>query len=107
MPRLNKHLDERLERQRIELVTAPGASNPNLYAQKGLFTLFRSEQLDRRPIEQLISTLPSRYELVHFTLPIGEARELLLLLSNQEVTGATVYPGYGGAARAVIETQYF
>ena len=35
-------------------------------------------------------------ELVHFTLPISEAPELLLLLSHQEITGVTVYPGYGG-----------
>ena len=107
LPKLNKRSDEQLQRAKIEMVTAPGASNPNLYAQKGLFTLFRSEQLDRRPMEELIVSLPSKYELVHFTLPIREAPELLLLLSHQEITGATVYPGYAGAAKAVLETRYY
>jgi hypothetical protein len=106
LPKLNRRFDEQLQRPKIEMVTAPGASNPNLYAQKGLFTLFRSEQLDRRPMEGLIASLPSRYELVHFTLPISEAQELLLLLSHQEITGATVYPGNAGAAKAVLETRY-
>jgi hypothetical protein len=38
-----------------------------------------------------------------FTLPISEAQELLLLLSHQEITGATVYPGYAGAAKACLK----
>jgi len=71
----------------IETVTAPAAGNPNIYAQKGLFTLFRSERLteiDRRPIDEiLIEAQPSRYELFHFTLPITEAADLLRLLSHQ------------------------
>ncbi len=40
----------------IEIVTAPAAGNPNLYAQKGLFTLVRSDmasEIDRRPIDAL------------------------------------------------------
>lgn len=58
-------------------------------------------------MEELIVSLPSRYELVHFTLPVSEAPELLMLLSYQEITGATVYPGYAGAAKAVLETKYY
>jgi hypothetical protein len=92
---------------RIETVTAPGAGNPNLYAQKGLFTLFRSETIDRRPLDELVESLPSKYDLVHFTLPVSDAPKLLNLLSHQEITGATVYPGYGGAAKAVLETRFF
>ena len=107
LPKLNRWIDDELRRERIELITAPGASNPNLYAQKGVFTLFRSRVVDRRSMDELIQALPSRYELVHFTLPIEEASELLLLLSHQEITGATVYPGYGGVAKAVLETSYF
>ncbi|HWP54477.1 MAG TPA: FRG domain-containing protein [Pyrinomonadaceae bacterium] len=95
----------------IETVTAPAAGNPNLYAQKGLFTLFRSDRLteiDRRPIDEiLVESKPSRYELFHFTLPVIEAADLLRLLSHQDITGATVYPGYGGAAKAVFEERFF
>ena len=106
VPQLNWWVDDQSNRERIELITAPGASNPNLHAQKGLFTLFRSEGVDRRPLDEMIQSLPSRYELVHFTLPIEEASKLLRLLSHQEITGATIYPGYGGAARAMLETSF-
>jgi len=95
----------------IETVTAPAAGNPNLYAQKGLFTLFRSDRLteiDRRPINEiLLEAQPSTYELFHFTLPVTDAADLLRLLSYQDITAATVYPGYGGVAKAVFEERFF
>lgn len=95
----------------IEIVTAPAAENPNLYAQKGLFTLFRSDrriEIDRRPIDEiLLEAKFSGYELVHFTLPVTQAPKLLRLLSDQDITAATVYPGYGGAAKAVFEDRLF
>lgn len=95
----------------IEIVTAPAAENPNLYAQKGLFTLFRSDRLteiDRRPLDEIL--LEARFsgcELVHFALPVTEASALLRLLSHHDITAATVYPGYGGAVRAVFEERFF
>ena len=105
------------EPPRIEIVTAPGAGNPNLYAQRGLFTLMTSEEIakvdrrpldvDRRPLDEVLKYLTPSYELVHFTLPVGQASKLLSLLSHQGITGATVYPGYYGAAKAVLETRYF
>lgn len=95
----------------IEIVTAPAAGNPNLYAQKGLFTLFRSDRLteiDRRSIDEiLLEAQLYRYELFHFTLPVTQAADLLRLLSYQDITAATVYPGYGGAAKAVFEERFF
>ena len=96
----------------IEIVTAPGAGNPNLHAQKGLFTLVRSDsvtEIDRRPIDEILQFLPaaSDLDLYHFTLPITEAPNLLGALSDYDITGAAVYPGYGGAAKAVFEERLF
>jgi hypothetical protein len=88
----------------IEIVAAPAAGNPNLYAQKGLFTHVRSNlkgEIDRRPLDEILLSLPDAYELFHFTLPIAQASDLLGLLSNYQINGATVYPGYAGAAKAV------
>jgi hypothetical protein len=95
----------------IEFVIPPAAGNPNLHAQRGLFTLFRPDRLadvDRRPIDEIL--LESQLhgdELLHFTLLVSEASELLRLLSYREITAATVYPGYGGAAKAVFEKRFF
>jgi len=54
--------------------------------------------------EQFLNALSPRSKYLEG--PISEAQELLLLLSHQEITGATVYPGYAGAAKAVLETRY-
>jgi len=51
--------------------------------------------------------LPAGTELFHYTLPVSEAPDLLGSLSNYEITAATVYPGYGGAAKAVFEERFF
>lgn len=64
-------------------------------------------EIDRRPIDALLQFLPDAYELFHFTLPITLASDLLGSLSNYQVTGATVYPGYGGAVKAVFEDRLF
>lgn len=112
--KLKRRLDPRdaaREPPCIEIVTAPAAGNPNLYAQKGLFTLFRSDrriEIDRRPIDEILREPQfSEDELFHFTLPVTEAPDLLRLLSHQDITAASVYPGYGGAAKAVFEERFF
>lgn len=95
----------------LEFVIPPAAGNPNLHAQKGLFTLFRSDRvadIDRRPINEiLLESQPNGDEFFHFTLPVNKASDLMRSLSYREITAATVYPGYGGAAKAVFETRFF
>jgi hypothetical protein len=63
-------------------------------------------EIDRRPIDEIVQCQPDAYELFHFTLPITEASNLLGSLSNYQITGATVYPGYGGAVKAVFEDRF-
>lgn len=97
---------------RVEIITAPGAGNPNLRAQRGAFTLFRpekrrrSERVDRRSLDELIKAIDEKYYFVHFTLPIQKAPELLMKLSFDGITGVTLFPGYDGAAQATLEERY-
>lgn len=60
----------------VEMVTAPSASIPNLYAQKGLFTLCRTGGLnadapaDRMPLEEVLRQTNTNRTIHKFTLPI-------------------------------------
>ena len=73
---------------RVEIVTAPAAGNLNLYAQQGVFSLYRpttvhpDELVDRRPLDEIVAERPSAQMLLHFTLPIREAPVLLRLLAK-------------------------
>jgi hypothetical protein len=95
----------------IRIVTAPGATNPNLKAQQGLFTYARIGflvdpdepymALDKflEYLEQDMSGSYERdvingYKLRKFSLPITEAKNLLYLLAKLDITPSVVYPGY-------------
>lgn len=102
----------------IRIVTAPSASNPNLKAQQGVFTLMHphySEEAsgEYKPLEQFlaekaenanITQSSSDRRLVHcrlrkFTLPATESTALLYLLARLDITPSTVYPGF----RSVVD----
>ena len=97
----------------IIAITAPAAGNPNLHAQEGVFTLHRpltagpNELTDTRPIDELIRERSTVQLLLHFTLPIQQAPTLLRLLAKEGVSGASLFPGFGGAALAVREQRYW
>jgi hypothetical protein len=85
----------------VTLVTAPQATNPNLAAQAGLFTVVRDRHedaaLDDIITERIASgkvvkwmKAPAMWKL---TLPHSEAPRLLRLLALDGVSAATVYPG--------------
>jgi FRG domain len=94
----------------MELVTAPQATNPNLAAQAGLFTLVRSEHEDVTFDELVASEIasgnaPGWLELPmmrKLTLPHSEARRLLRLLGLEGVNAA---PGYGGVVTSLAEQR--
>ena len=110
---------------RLTIVTAPTASNPNLAAQQGLFTRCGGEEAGNFAVDDLIQrgaeagkrrqyrpfdaeggTDPNvipRPLMRRLTLPRREAPKLLRLLAYEGVTGATMYPGFGGVARAMRE----
>ena len=98
----------------VHLVTAPRASNPNLHAQDGVFTLFRpssvnpTEQPDRRPLnDQVAASIgndPKKDPLLHeFTLPIEQSDMVMWRLSQIGVNAATLFPGFGGVVRTLEE----
>jgi hypothetical protein len=98
-------------------VTAPGIGNPNLHAQQGLFTVDNPElfvwssDADFSPLDTKLApkTSPDRTSgpvLHKFQLPIAHAPHLLTLLARERMTAARYFPGYGGVAEALRETQW-
>ena len=106
----------------ISDVTAPRATNANLKAQQGVFTLVHEKRnvLDEKteeyiPLDTLVDRLVDsaranpvtklspddegnpwlKAKLGKFTLPISEAEYLLYLLAKQDITSSSIYPGYG------------
>jgi len=89
----------------IAIITAPQATNPNLSAQAGFFTL---DRLNRGvPLEKLLNRLSRKNVpgtlLYKITLPKSEAPKLLGILADEGVSAASVFPGYGGVAESIFE----
>lgn len=92
----------------IKGVTAPGASNPNLKAQQGVFTLvyhlFTNEtENDYLPLDKILESISEDTfkkkgvegcELQKITLPVSESFNLLSLLEKLGITPSSIYPGY-------------
>lgn len=108
----------RLEKIRmISVITAPEASNINLHAQRGVFTLCRSvvDSLEapahREPMDEVVKNLSAQDDihnnLIEFSLPISESPRLLHLLARENVDAAALFPGYYGVARAMREKSYW
>ena len=104
----------------VRFFAPPRATNRNLHAQNGLFTLTRvdkdsyNSQIDRRPLDRLeFGPMPTGPEvrglpaLFHFTLPQSKAPELLWHLYKEGIHGAACFPGYDGVARSMQEAVYF
>ena len=101
------------------IVTAPSASNPNLHAQEGIFTLtgraIADEQApDRRPLEQVFldwchaQNVTFRMNVFHcITLPQEKSIELSRELAREGVTRATLFPDLYGVVDAVKEARRF
>lgn len=99
----------------ICFVTAPTATNPNLAAQGGLFTLVQPTATDPHPLQDLDEVLkriadkvPKKFErlapfLVKFVLPHTEARTALRMLSFHNVHAGTVWPGLRGVVDSMRE----
>lgn len=104
----------------VVLVSSPAASNPNLYAQKGLFTLQEhsnsasdANRVDYRTFDDVmlswVTTLSGKISsdrkvFYRFSQPVAEAGKLLWLLAKHFVTAGKVKPGYGGVAETLKES---
>lgn len=110
-PALGKHDVILLETDPIRVVSAPSASNPNLKAQQGVFTLLNpfytnEAQADYPPLDRFLEDLAEKYgsespdslivncRLQKFTLPSEKADQLLHLLARLDIAPSAVYPGY-------------
>jgi hypothetical protein len=96
-------------------IAVPYAEVANLWAQNGLFLVNRpidlrlDDPIDRTPLEQLCKSKSSLFDtnpvLQKFTLPISQAGRVLWLLAIEGITGARMFPGYDGVAKAIREQR--
>lgn len=104
----------------VRLEVTPRATNPNLHAQMGAFSVVRVAEVrmrdlgfDRRPLDEIDfelsddEALRGRPLFLHFTLPRSQAKQALWLLAREGVTGARCFPGFDGAARLVGEWAFY
>jgi FRG domain len=101
-----------LDTSEFRVVTVPSAANPNLHAQKGVFTLMRtrvsdySMPFDRASLDEQLSQKLGLYPdpiFVCTTLPRNKAPELAEALMCFGIDAGSIYPGFQGAANSVIE----
>ena len=97
-------------------MSVPRASNPNLHAQSGAFTVEHVAGIRcdcpavRRPLDEIPflawdkSPLPSTDPLfLQFTLPNSEAPALCWHLAREGYSAARCFPGFDGVARYLKE----
>jgi hypothetical protein len=116
-----ERLDSRVHvrEKTVRIVTAPPSDNDNLRAQQSVFTLVTSARVDlakklvRQPLDEELNDIwqvvggPPFHPLNRFTLPISEATELIWMLAREGVTAASVFPGFGGIAKALEEQRFW
>jgi hypothetical protein len=102
----------------VEIVRPSNAINPNLRAQRGCLMVWRKGAKAEAPmssarLEVLLSEEADRAGTMgppifyKVTVPQTESGALLQLLSMHELDGATLFPGFDGAARVVRERVYW
>lgn len=107
----------------VRTVTAPAYGNPNLHAQKGLFTLVGpklfspNKKVHQYPFEEYIVDKVKEYKnedkppiplpvIMKFTIPIEKSREILRHLAKKfYINASTIFPGFDGAAEALKEQR--
>jgi len=93
----------------MEFCVTPSASNPNLRAQSGLFTMhmFRDGRREL-PLEDAIASFNATSNdpigIIKITLDTQHSRELLYLLADEGVDGASLFPGPDGVVKKLRET---
>lgn len=108
----------------VRIVRAPRSTNPRLHAQHGLFTVVQrcnlsaSSEPDARPLDQVVKEQCGRRQHPHAAHPdaapmmykmcidSAHASTLLRLLYMEGVDPASIFPGFEGAAQAVLGTRY-
>jgi len=95
------------------VVDTTRAGNPNLVAQRGYLTAHVLGAVPNEvweapwnelPLEDLVDAPPSPPRLKKFVLLRRHAPRLLDFLKKYGVSTATMFPGYAGIAKTVLET---
>jgi hypothetical protein len=92
----------------IKPVRVPGSTSANIFSQGGLFILvnhsgWRGEEFTYDM--SLESKLPTQTNILQkITLPASFSGDLLLRCDKFGVSAASMFPGYDGVARAVLES---
>jgi hypothetical protein len=104
--------------ERFVSVRAPWSSNPNLLAQKGLFTLYEqplasSDAPVIEPLEETVQRLVvdgkserDRPILYRLRLEVSKSRLLLQMLHNEGFDAASMFPGYVGVTKSLQELRF-
>ena len=110
----------------VHIMSVPTATNPNLHAQGGVFSLVQPVASDPHPLPRLDDALRANQEaigkkpwaiggtfqqyfplLVEFRVPTAQACTALMLLDRLGVTAATVFPGLAGVVSEMVERRYY
>ena len=98
------------------VITAPSATNSNLRAQEGIFTLARhikcdQSEIDRTPFDELLKASFAKYHVTApgpwfctITLPRSEAANLEFALALEGVNRSTLFPDLYGVVRAMRDS---
>lgn len=117
------YLKPTVNRINIDFITPHYSNNPNLNAQRGLFThwptkmpaLIEEMQLfhnnvvplvDRRPLNVLVAESYQNKDNIplfkRFTLPCSQAKKGCIILSKLGYDAARIFPGYNGVAAHLL-----
>jgi hypothetical protein len=98
------------------VITAPSATNSNLRAQEGIFTLAKHikadpSPIDRRPFDQILQKTFENHNLKspgpwfhRVTLPQSQAEQLCFDLALEGINQATLFPDFYGVVKAMKDT---
>ncbi len=98
------------------VITAPAATNSNLRAQEGVFTLAKhivpdQSPIDRAPFDELLRVSFQKYQVKapgpwfhRVTLPRAQAEDLAFDLALEGVNRATLFPDFYGVVQAMKDT---
>ena len=106
------------------IVTAPRASNENLRAQQGVFTLIAQSEIDPRgpgalpPLDEVVIRQAQRHAhkdpkdctlpvLIRMDLDVAHSGHLLRLLRDEFVSAIQLFPGYGGVVEGILESEWW
>ena len=104
-PLLSKYDSDARDNAPIRVITAPSATNSNLKAQQGVFTLVKLRDAlgdgTYLPLDKILEKYAEQndtqlegYQLRKFVLPTSQADELLQLLARLGIMPSVIYPGY-------------